>query len=178
MVVVVVAVVVTAGAAAEIAAKKSRWLDQSIGFRSNSGPLAFTLMANQSTNTGLETRQQKFERVLSGEPFRGLKAILDSLAPGREALCEAVSGTNSYEELLTRLGYRVVLTKQIHVQDSYTRVGPAGGIKAVLPYYDIPTQRSLPTLVHFDSTVTTTPKSAGFFNEMLAALKTQLAVQN
>jgi hypothetical protein len=55
------------------------------------------------------------------------------------------------------------LTKQIHVQDAFSRIGSAGGIKAVLPYYDIPTQRSLPTLVNFDSTVTATPESAGFF---------------
>jgi hypothetical protein len=57
-------------------------------------------------------------------------------------------------------------------------VGRAGGIKAVLPCYDIPTQSSVPTLVNFDSTVTTTPKSAGFFNQMLAALKVQLRSQN
>ena len=64
------------------------------------------------------------------------------------------------------------------MQDAYTRVGSAGSIKAVLPYYDIPTQSSLPTLVNIDSTVTTTPKSAGFFNAMLSALKTQLGVQH
>lgn len=136
------------------------------------------VMTNQSANTGTETRQQNFEHVLSREPFKGLKAILDRLSRDREALCEGVTGTNSYEELLTRLGYRITLTQQIHVQDSYSRVGPAGGIKAVLPYYDIPTQSSLPTLVNFDSSVTTTPKSAGFFNEMLAVLKTQLSAQN
>jgi hypothetical protein len=92
-------------------------------------------------------------------------------------LCEAVHGTKSYEELLAKLGYRIALSQQIHVQDCYSRVGPAGGIKAVLPYYDIPTQGSLPTLVNFDSTVTTTPKAAGFFNQMLAMLKTQLSAQ-
>lgn len=113
---------------------------------------------------------------MSCEPFTGFKAILDNLSADRDALCEAVNGTNSYEELLARLGYRVILTNQIHVQDCYSRVGPVGGIKAVLPYYDVPTQRSLPTLVNFDSTVTTTDKSAGFFNEMLAALKTKLRV--
>ncbi len=132
-------------------------------------------MTNQSAKTGPESTQQKFESVLSREPFKGLKAILDSLSADREAVCDGVSGANSYEELLERLGYRITLIKQIHVKDSYTRVGSAGGIKVVLPYYDIPTQSSLPTLVHFDSTVTTTPKSASFFNTMLAALKTQLS---
>jgi hypothetical protein len=88
-----------------------------------------------------------------------------------------VEGANSYEELITRLGYRMVLTKQIHIQDCYSRLGPAGGIKDVLPYHDVPTQSSLPTLVNFDSTVTATPKSAGFFNQMLTALKTQLKAQ-
>ena len=132
-------------------------------------------MANSSANTGLETRQENFERALSREPFKGLKAILDSLTRDREAICAGVNGANSYEELLSRLGYRITLTRQIHVQDAYTRVGSAGGIRTVLPYHDIPTQSSFPTLVNFDSTVTTTPKSAGFFNAMLAALKTQLS---
>lgn len=134
-------------------------------------------MANQSANTRKETKQQNFEQVLSREPFKGLKAILDCLSSNREALCEGVEGANSYEELLAKLGYRMVLTKQIHIQDCYSRLGPAGGIKDVLPYHDVPTQSSLPTLVNFDSTVTATPKSAGFFNEMLSALKTQLKAQ-
>ena len=131
-------------------------------------------MANQTSSGSTETKQENFERVLAREPFRGLKAILESLSAERDALFEGVNGAKSYEELLAKLGYRITLTRQIHVQDSYTRVGPAGGIKAVLPFHDIPTQSSLPTLVHFDSSVTTTPKSAGFFNEMLAALKGQL----
>jgi hypothetical protein len=135
-------------------------------------------MANPSANAGMDTRRRNFERVLSRKPFAGLKAILDSLSPDRETLCEAVSGANSYEDLLVKLGYRITLTRQIHVQDAFSRLGSAGGIKSVLPYYDIPTQRSLPTLVNFDSTVTTTPESAGFFNEMLASLRTQLSAEN
>jgi hypothetical protein len=130
---------------------------------------------NQSANPVVETTQQNFHRVLSRESFKGLKAVLDSICSDQEALREAVRGTNSYENLVARLGYQIAVTRQIHVQDSYSRVGPAGGIKAVLPYYDIPTQRSLPTLVHFDSTITTTPESALFFNELLGALKTQLS---
>jgi hypothetical protein len=135
-------------------------------------------MISPPANMGVDAIRRNFERVLSREPFTGLKAIVDSLSRDRGALCEAVSGANSYEELLAKLGYRITLTKQIHVQDAFTRVGPAGGIKAVLPYYDIPTQRSLPTLVNFDSTVTTTPESAGFFNKMLAALRTQSSAEN
>ena len=54
-------------------------------------------------------------------------------------------------------------------------MGPAGGIKAVLPYYDIPTQSSLPTLVHFDSSLTTTPKAVAFFDGLLVELKALLA---
>ena len=135
------------------------------------------IMTNQSADSGLETRHQNFERVLSREPFKGLKAIFDSLSPDRQTLFEGVNGANSYEELLAKLGYRLTLTQQIHVQDAYSRVGSAGSIRAVLPYYDIPSQSSLPTLVNVDSTVTTTPKSATFFNAMLAALKTQLSAQ-
>jgi hypothetical protein len=134
-------------------------------------------MQNESANTDKETRQQNFERVLSREAFAGFKAILASLSPDREALCEGVSGTNSYTEFLAKLGYRITLTEQIHVQDAFSRVGSAGGIKAVLPYYDIPTQSSFPTLVNYDATVTTTAKSAAFFNEMRATLKKQLSAQ-
>lgn len=126
-------------------------------------------------DTVLATTQQNFLRVLSRESFKGLKAVLDSISSDQESVREAVAGTNSYEELVVRLGHQITVTRQIHVQDSYSRVGKAGGIRAVLPYYDIPTQRSLPTLVNFDSTITTTPESAVFFNQMLGALKTQLS---
>jgi len=128
-------------------------------------------------NTGIETRLQRFESILSRERFTGLKAILDSLSPEREALCSGVEGANSYEELVARLGYRLSLTKQIHVQDCYSRIGPAGGIRVVLPYHDVPTQSSFPTLVNFDSTVTTTAKATGFFNGLLVELKAQLRAQ-
>ncbi len=83
---------------------------------------------------GRETKQQRFERLLAQEPFQGLKAILSSLSSDRLAICEVVSKANSYEELLAKLGYRLTLTKQIHVQDCYSRLGRAGGIRAVLPY--------------------------------------------
>lgn len=135
-------------------------------------------MPNQTIHVRHKPTQQNFERLYSTEPFGGLKSILDSLSPNRDALFEAVNRSNSYEDLLAKLGYRITLTKQIHVQDSFSRLGPAGGIKAVLPYHDIPTQRSLPTLVLFDSTVTTTPESAVFFNKMLVALRTQLVADN
>jgi hypothetical protein len=131
-------------------------------------------MVNSSANTVLETREQRFERLLGRESFKGLKAILDSLSRDRAILYNGVEGTNSYEELLAQLGYRVTLTRQIHVADCYARTGPGGGIRAVLPYFDIPTQSALPTVVNFDSTVTATPKSAAFFNGMLAELKRQL----
>ena len=131
-------------------------------------------MSDSSTTTVAETSQQQFERILGREPFKGIKAIFDSLSRDRAALCDGVHGTNSYEEFLVKLGYRVTMTKQIHIADCYSRTGPAGGIKAVLPYFDIPTQSALPTLVNFDSTVTATPKSAAFFNGLLAELKRQL----
>lgn len=130
-------------------------------------------MTTSSTEISAETAQ-RFESVLAREPFKGLKAILESLNPDRETLRASVSVAKSYEELLAKLGYRITLTHQIHVQDSYSRLGPAGGIKAVLAYHDIPTHSSLPTLVNFDSSVTTTPNSVAFFNTMLASLKSQL----
>jgi hypothetical protein len=131
-------------------------------------------MPDHPANPAIETTQQRLENVLSREPFKGLKAILHSVSPDRQAIYAGVNAANSYEELLARFGYRLTLTKQIHVQDCYARVGPNGGIRDVLPYHDIPTQSSLPTLVNFDSTVTATPKSAAFFNKLLLELKTQL----
>ncbi len=135
-------------------------------------------MTNHPASATVESGLQRFATVLSRERFQGLKAILDSLSRNLEALCAAVNDTSSYEELLARLGYRITFTNQIHVNDCYMRMTPAGGIRAVLPYHDIPTQRSLPTLVNLDSTVTTTPKSAGFFNALLAELKAQLSARD
>ena len=131
-------------------------------------------MQNSPGTTGHETNQQKFETIVSREVFTGLKAILNSLSPNRDALSAAVSDTNSFEELLGRLGYRLVIEKQIHVQDCYSRMGRDGGIRAVLPYHDVPTQSSLPTLVNLDFTVTATLKSVTFFNDLLTRLKAQL----
>lgn len=132
------------------------------------------LLGQMNTAMNTEKKPQDFESVLSGQAFAGLKALFSSLTSDRQALQVAVNETNSYEELLARLGYRMVVTKQIHVQDAYSRVGRAGGIKTVLPYNDIPTQSSMPTLVNFDSTVTVTPRSADFFNKMLTELKSAL----
>ena len=115
-----------------------------------------------------------FLEIISREPFTGLKAILFSLGAEPDLLHKAIQSTRSYEELLQRVGYRIALTKQIHIQDCYSRLGPAGGIKAVLPYYDIPSGSSLPTLVNLDATVTTTPKAVAFFNHMMAAVKMEL----
>jgi len=131
-------------------------------------------MASDPGKTGGETEQQRFERILSREAFRGLKAVLDKVSPGPEGLWAGVRAANSYEELLAKLGYKVTLTRQIHVQDSYSRLGQPGGIRSVLPYYDVSTQSSFPTLVNSDATVTNTPKGAAFFNELLAELKRQL----
>ena len=135
-------------------------------------------MSIDTVTAGAETNQQRFDRILSQGQFEGLKAILDRVSPDRAMLYGAVNGALGYEDLLGRLGYKVTVIKQIHVQDAYSRMGQEGGIKAVLPYHDIPTQSSLPTLVHYDASVTTTPKSAAFFNSLLLALKKQLgAVQ-
>jgi len=130
-------------------------------------------MITQKTETD-DTRQLvDFERVLLLEPFTGLRAIFDALSRDRKALCAAMNETNSYEEMLAKLGYGFTLTKQIHVQDAFTRLAPAGRIKAVLPYYDTSTQSSFPTLINMDATVTTTAGAAEYFNKMLSVFRTQ-----
>ena len=121
-----------------------------------------------------ETEQQRFERVLSRNQFKPLKAIFDNLRVDGAIMRGAMVTTNSYPDFLSKLGYRVVLVAQIHEQDCYTRLGPQGGIRAVLPHHDMATYSTLVTLVNFDSTLTTTPGSVSFFSSRLAELKTQL----
>ena len=134
-------------------------------------------MLNDPLQTGAETGQDRFERILSQSAFQGLKAIFERVSHDRAMLCAEVERANGYEELLAKLGYKVTLTKQIHIQDCYSRLGEPGGIKAVLPYHDIPTHSSLPTLVNLNSTVTTTPKALAFFNGLLADLKKKLTAR-
>jgi hypothetical protein len=122
---------------------------------------------------GSNMTQRQFETVVSRERFKGLKAILDRLTSDREGQCEAFNSATCYEDLLKRLGYRLALTKQIHIQDAFSRMSRAGGIRAVLPYHDTSTQSSLPTVVNFDGTVSATPKSAAFFDELVSQLKTE-----
>jgi hypothetical protein len=121
------------------------------------------------------TEAGRCSSVLAQSAFTGLKAILDHVSHDGAKLCAEIKAARDYEDLLARLGYKLVYTNQIHIQDCYWRLGPAGGISAVLPYYDIPTQSSFPTLVNTDGTVTTTRKAMEFFNNMLAQLQRQLS---
>ena len=134
-------------------------------------------MSSVTVSTDPGALKQRFESILSQAPFAGLKAILECLSADREALYAGILSADTYEKLLAKLGYKLILTRQIHVQDCYQRVGPEGGINAVLPYYDIPTQSSLPTLVNFDTSLTTTPKAAAFFEALLGELKKQMYAQ-
>jgi hypothetical protein len=116
---------------------------------------------------------RQFENLQSRERFKGLKAILDGLTSDCDGQREAFNSATCFEDLLKRLGYRLVLIKQIHVQDAFSRVGRSGGIRAVLPCHDTSTQSSLPTLFNFDGTVSATPKSAAFFDELVPQLKAE-----
>ncbi|HEY3761599.1 MAG TPA: hypothetical protein VGN23_07620 [Verrucomicrobiae bacterium] len=118
-----------------------------------------------------ESEQQRFERILSRDQFKPLKAILDNLAAVFVTMQKAIITTNSYRNFLDQLGYRMVLVKQIHEQDCYSRLGPAGGIRAVLPVHDTATYSTMVTLVNFDSTVSTTANSVDFYDEQLAQFK-------
>jgi hypothetical protein len=139
--------------------------------------LIFFVSSNRPISISPGSTGERFETILSQPRFEALRAVLGHLSTDREALFAAILGTDTYEQFLARFGRKLVLTRQVHVQDCYSRVGPEGGIKAVLPYYDIPTQSSLPTLVNFDGTLTTTPKSAAFFDALLPELKKQLLAQ-
>lgn len=121
-----------------------------------------------------ETEPQRFGRILARDWFKPLKAVLDTLGIAIPTMQAAIITTNSYQMFLGKLGYRVIVVPQIHEQDCYSRLGPAGGIRAVLPVHDLATYSTLVTLVSFDSTVTSTSNSIDFYNNQLGAFKTDL----
>jgi hypothetical protein len=121
-----------------------------------------------------ESEPQRFERILSRDQFKPLKAVFDNLGSAMMAMQGAIITTNSWRNFLDQLGYRLVVVKQIHEQDCYLRLGPAGGIRAVLPVHDLATYSTLVTLVNFDSTVSTTSNSVDFYDDQLAQFKVQL----
>jgi hypothetical protein len=86
----------------------------------------------------------------------------------------AIVTTNCYQNFLGKLGYRIVVVRHIHENDCYARLGPKGGIRAVLPVHDMATYSTLVTLVNFDSTVTTTANSVEYYDAQLAEFKVQL----
>ena len=137
-------------------------------------PAAVATATDQPPVDETENEQQRFERILSRDQFKPLKAVFDNLGISVLVMQGAIITTNSYQMFLGKLGYRLVVVKQIHEQDCYSRLGPAGGIRAVLPVHDMATYSTLVTLVNFDSTVTTTPKSVDYFCDQLAEFKTQL----
>jgi hypothetical protein len=123
---------------------------------------------------GCETEGQRFERIRSRDQFKPLKAVFDNPGMAVPVMQGAIITTNSCRMFLGKPGYRVVVVKQIHEQDCYSRLGPDGGIRAALPVHDIATHNTLVTLVNFDSTMTTTDKSVDFFCDQLAEFKPRL----
>ncbi len=121
-----------------------------------------------------ETEQQRFARILSRPEFKTLKAVFDSLGVAPSVMLAAIVTTNSYQMFLAKVGYRVVVVQQIHENDCYFRLGPKGGIRAVLPVHDTATYSTMVTLVNYDSTVTTTLNSVDFYDDQLAEFKTRL----
>jgi hypothetical protein len=121
-----------------------------------------------------ETEPDRFARILARPQFKPLKDVLDKLGVETTALIAAIITTNAYPMFLAKTGYRVEVVKQIHEQDCYSRLGPAGGIRAVLPLHDTATYSTMVTLVNYDSSITTTANSLEFYDDMLAEFKTQL----
>lgn len=121
-----------------------------------------------------ETEQTRFNRILSRPEFKPLKAVFDHLGTDSAGMNAALVTTNSYQMFLGKLGYRVIVVKQIHEQDCYARLGPAGGIRAVVPLHDTATYSTLVTLVNYDATITTTPNAVDYYDEQLAEFKIQM----
>lgn len=122
----------------------------------------------------VETEPQRFSRILSWPQLKPLKDVLDKLGVDVPVLHAAIVATNSYQMFLGKIGYRLDVVKQIHENDCYTRLGPKGGIRAVLPLHDPATYSTMVTLVNFDSSVATTPNSVEFYDRQLAEFKTLL----
>jgi hypothetical protein len=122
----------------------------------------------------METESQRFERILNRVEFKPLKAVFDQLVTDNSLKIAAIITTNTYQMFLGKLGYRVELVKQIHEQDCYSRLGPAGGIRAVVPLHDIATYSTLVTVVNYDATILTTPKAVDYYDQQLTEFKIQL----
>ena len=125
-----------------------------------------------------ETEPQRFARVLLRPQFKPLKGVLDNLGIAVPLMLGAIITTNSYQMFLGKIGYRVVVVTQIHENDCYARLGPKGGIRAVLPIHDMASYSTMVTLVNFDSTVTTTANAVDFYDDQLAEFKVQLMNQS
>ena len=121
-----------------------------------------------------ETQPQRFDRILSRSEFKPLKDVLHHLGKDSATMNAAIITTNSYQMFLAKLGFRTVVVKQIHENDCYSRLGPAGGIRAVLPLHDPATYSTMVTLVNYDSSVTTTPNSLDYYDNQLAQFKNRL----
>ena len=135
-------------------------------------PAAVAPAASQSPAS--ETDQQRFERILARAHFKPLKGVFDSLGITVPVMQGAIITTNSYQNFLGKVGYRIVVVKQIHENDCYARLGPKGGIRAVLPIHDMATYSTMVTLVNYDATVTTTANSVEYYDDQLTEFKTQL----
>jgi hypothetical protein len=122
----------------------------------------------------VETDAQRFIRILSRSDFKPLQALFDNLRVAVMVMQDAILTTGTYRNFLDKVGYRLVVVKQIHEQDCYARIGPAGGIRAVLPIHDIATYSTMVTLVNLDSTVSTTSNSVDFYDEQIARFKVLL----
>ncbi len=133
-----------------------------------------TVTSVASSPAASETEQQRFERILVRPQFKPLKAVFDNLGKDVPVMHAAIIGTYCYENFLGKLGYRIMVVSQIHENDCYARLGPKGGIRAVLPVHDLSTYSTIMTLVNFDSTVTTTANAVDFYNDQLREFKIQL----
>ena len=121
-----------------------------------------------------ETETQRFERILLRPEFKPLKGVFDNLCVTVPLMLGAIITTNSYQMFLGKVGYRVIVVPQIHENDCYFRLGPKGGIRAVLPIHDMATYSTMVTLVNFDSTVTTTANAVDYYDDQLREFKIQL----
>ena len=142
--------------------------------KSAAAPVAAPIAPHTPPPLAAETEAQRFDRVLARPEFSALKAVISRLLIDSGLMNAALITTNSYQMFLAKLGFRVEVVKQIHENDCYSRLGPQGGIRAVIPLHDTATYSTMVTLVNYDSSVTTTNKAVDFYDKQLADFKAQL----
>jgi hypothetical protein len=122
-----------------------------------------------------ETPDQRFNRILSRSQFEKLNSILRNASDEGAPVREIVMSSDSYEDLLAKLGNAIVVEESVESNDYYSKGGVSGGVRAVLPLHDVWTNTTFPTVITLDKKVITTKETLCVLGKQLADFKRLLA---